>query len=531
MKQTNLFKTLVLTGIILLLLVSLRSDTVAQTWTQLVPSTAKPSHTLRIWSSAVYDQASNRMIIFGGKPDGSCTFVSSTNDAWVLENANGLGGSPAWTQLSPSGGPPAGRRGHSSLYDPASNRMIVFSGDPNCGCTRFNDVWVLTNANGIGTPQWVQLATSGGPPTGRTEGVAYYNSASNRLIVFGGFNCSGGTRNDVWVLSNANGIGGTPTWTQLSPGFGPSVRGRHIGGYDPMTNRMFIYSGQSFCCWGGDFTELWVLTNADGTGGSPAWTLLPQSGGIPASRLDSAAHIYDPATNRFMVYGDGFSSNTDVWVLANANGSGGTPVWTMLSTSGTGPAVPQHGKATYDPATTRLIVFSLQDVWVLTNANGIATLDVNIDIKFCSNPNGFNCKKRGALPVTIFGSADLDVNEIDVSTVQLCLASGPDDPANCISAVDAQFPEDRGDPDTDLGAAQCAVIDGVEQRFLNPDGFEDLDVLFNAPQVATLTECSTLSKGAASSTLVIKGELNDDTPFISIPEDSIGIDQLLIQTK
>lgn len=79
---------------------------------------------------------------------------------------------PTWTQLRPTGGPPSARAEHSGVYDPTSNRMIVFGGQ--AGFRFFNDVWILANANGLGgTPMWTQLNPTGGPPV-RDMGVAAY---------------------------------------------------------------------------------------------------------------------------------------------------------------------------------------------------------------------------------------------------------------------------------------------------------------------------------------------------------------------
>jgi hypothetical protein len=82
------------------------------------------------------------MIVFAG-----ITVEGITNDVLVLSHANGLGGDPAWTQLSPSGGPPAPSDWPTAIYAPATNRMTVFGGRGQGG--PLNDVWVLTNANGI----------------------------------------------------------------------------------------------------------------------------------------------------------------------------------------------------------------------------------------------------------------------------------------------------------------------------------------------------------------------------------------------
>ena len=61
---------------------------------------------------------------------------------------------------------------------------------------------------------WIQLAPTGGPPPVTTFGASIvYDPSTQRLILFGGNNGSVPI-NDVWVLTNANGLGGAPAWTQ-----------------------------------------------------------------------------------------------------------------------------------------------------------------------------------------------------------------------------------------------------------------------------------------------------------------------------
>lgn len=59
----------------------------------------------------------------------------------------------------------------------------------------------------------------------------------------------------------------------------------------------------------------------------------------------------------------------------------------------------------------------------LTNITNLQTPDciipVEIDIKPGSDPNCFNNNGNGVIPVAIFGSEDLDVNDIDAETVEL----------------------------------------------------------------------------------------------------------------
>ncbi len=213
------------------------------------------------------------MIVFGGNPNyGSC--YGTANDVWVLENANGVG-TPNWIQLSPTGELPSQCNSHTSVYDPATNRMIVFGG--YTGVTR-DDVWVLENANGLdatghpATPKWTQLSPTGGPPDPRAHHSAVYDPATNRMIVFGGWN--GPSYNDVWVLENANGVVGTPTWIPLSPdpdpvtGQPPVTRELHTAVYNPLTNRMIVFAGQTRPT-NVTLNDVWVLTHASGLANEP----------------------------------------------------------------------------------------------------------------------------------------------------------------------------------------------------------------------------------------------------------------------
>ncbi len=232
------------------------------------------------------------MIVFGGAEGRSSPCV---NDVWVLTNANGIGGGSAWTQLSPAGGPPAPRYAQGGVYDPTSNTLMIYGGN-DCFSTTFSDFWVLSNANGIGgTPTWTQLSPSGGPGPRQVSQSVVYDSTSNEFILFGGANGSGTDFNDVWVLSNANGSGGAPSWTQLSPtGTFPAARNGNSATYDPGTNRMTIFGGGSNV---GLFGDTWVLANANGLGGDPAWMEIASSSVyFPAPRAQLTA-VYAPVTN------------------------------------------------------------------------------------------------------------------------------------------------------------------------------------------------------------------------------------------
>ena len=183
---------------------------------------------------------------------------------WVLSHANGLGGTPAWTKLLPSGGPPSGVAGSSAVYDPTNNIMTVFAGVNHAATADTNGVWTLSHANGVGgTPQWTNIVANGaaGSPAKRESPTAVYDVANNRMIIFGGGPLTGGSFNDVWVLASANGLG-TPAWTKLRPtGVLPGTRYFTSAVYDAINNQMMVFAGTNDEA---AYFVTWVLSDANG---------------------------------------------------------------------------------------------------------------------------------------------------------------------------------------------------------------------------------------------------------------------------
>jgi Abnormal spindle-like microcephaly-assoc'd, ASPM-SPD-2-Hydin/Galactose oxidase, central domain/Bacterial TSP3 repeat len=313
--------------------------------------------------SAVYDATHDTMIIFGGVGSGF-TPLNYFNTVWILTNASGVGGTPTWTQLSPVGPAPVGRAGHNAIYNPTTNTMTIFGGSDSQS-NLLNDVWVLSNANGSGGASiWTQVSTTGLQPSPRSGHTAVYDASTNNMIAFGG-SSAGGELNDVWTLSNANGLGGTPTWTLLNAAGGPpQARSSHTAVYDPSSNRMIVFGGAG----GGvrALNDLWVLTNANDSGGTASW-LAPATSGTPPALCGHSA-IYDTTTNSMLVFGGGVCGSgpgNDVWRLANANALGASPAWTKLVPSGNlnqagtiGPFPRNSHTAVYDRTTDRMIIFN-----------------------------------------------------------------------------------------------------------------------------------------------------------------------------
>ena len=254
-------------------------------WSALSPAGSPP--VARIEHTAIYDPVRDRMVVFGGY-DGSIF----RNDVWALS----LAGSPAWSALSPAGGPPAARLEHTAIYDPVRDRMVLFGGnDPS------NDVWALSLA---GIPAWSELNPSGTPPPARCCHTAIYDPVRDRMVVFGGAD-GNNYSNGLWALSLAE----SPAWSALAPsGSPPSGRNEHTAIYDPVRDRMVVFGGEDATIYRND---VWALSLA----GSPAWSELTPSGSPPS--VGGATSIYDSVRDRLVMFGTsgGSSLRMEAWAL------------------------------------------------------------------------------------------------------------------------------------------------------------------------------------------------------------------------
>ncbi len=335
--------------------------------------------------TAIHDPIRQRMLIFGGNPGG-------------LLDALSLTGTPNWSQPTPSGTAPPGGAGQVAVYDPDADRMIIFGAgtwelalsggmawreipDPNRAPVRNfaaaaydslglrmimtggsdtaprNDVWQLGLATPA-TPLWSTLTPADSLPNTRTYHTLVFDSARNRMLLFGGL--VGSTlKNDVWALD----LAGPLNWIPLSPaGSLPPARWSHCSVYDPARDRMLVYGGRSATGTLGDVRALSLS-------GTPTWSAISPSGTTPSSR-EGASMIYDPIRDRLVLFGGASTSfeENDTWALSLA----GVPAWTRLTTSGVLPVARYRHAAVYDSRRDRMVIsgghdmgLGYGDVWAL----------------------------------------------------------------------------------------------------------------------------------------------------------------------
>ena len=380
---------------------SMIAEVDARTATRLTPTGTPPPTTCQ-GTSAVYDLNRNRLILHGGS---LCPDIATSADTWVLDNANGAGGTPRWSPVNAGTAVPM--YAHSAVYDSSNDRMVVYGGvqcPPVGGCAARSGTYMLSNAS-AGDSSWVTISPAGALPAPRMYHKAFYNPRTNRMVVYGGHN--GGARVDgqffeVWVLHNANGLeAGPPAWSRLevSSAF-PEAAYRLSAAYDVEFNRLIIFGGIDVT--GQASNAVWVLENADGSEPvAPVWRniVVRDAAGSPSPRLIAQA-AYNPSNNTLTIFGgveqrDGaFVHTADAWRLSNANGIGGPAAWTKLDAAGA-PILDLHENGgAYDQKSNTLMMFATRfpaagptnEVWLLSAA-GADTIAPSTSLAVVPPPN------------------------------------------------------------------------------------------------------------------------------------------------
>ncbi len=253
------------------------------------------------------------------------------------------------------GTPFPGRTGHTATLIESRGQMLVFAG-ASAGGTLLNDVWTMGVAGGSAQP-WSQLAPSGNLPVPRKGHAAVFDVASSQLFVFGGL-ANNAYGNELWSLAIPG--KGNPAWTKVTTARTPAARSGHSAVYDPAApvsppgsppaspparpSSMIVFGGDTGTPLApSPANDAWVLEIVPS--GAPVWSPVQISGGAPPPARIFHSAVYDSLSNRMIVFG-GTTGNAlvanDVWILTDANGSGGGRHGFSIRP----PEVPRQGRIT-----------------------------------------------------------------------------------------------------------------------------------------------------------------------------------------
>jgi cysteine-rich repeat protein len=248
------------------------------------------------------------------------------------------------TWLPYTGARPSARHEAAMIYDSARQRLVLFGGlDPDGAA--LGDTWEFDGTT------WTKMTPAMSPPARWSSGLAYVAGSGAHSVLFGGANGSTGNFGDTW---NYDGV----TWSSITLTPHPQARADHVMAWDSARNVVILYGGTSGLFSG--FSDTWEL-------GLFGW-IERQIPGPPARA--GAGLAYSPARGKAVLFGgSGANASSDTWEY---DGNAWTQVTTGLST----PPARTQGTLGVDASGELLLVggaknFSdlLDDIW-LYNGTG-----------------------------------------------------------------------------------------------------------------------------------------------------------------
>jgi len=285
--------------------------------TATVDVVAPTSPAARWLASAVYDDAQNRVLLFGGLASTGST-LRPLNDLWAWNGQR-------WSFLGASG--PSPRGDLLASWDSDRHRLVVYGGVNDDGS--LGDTWEWDGT------AWTQRATGG--PSLRRHFAGGYDSNRARVVLFGGLLGSTSTPAlDTWEWDGAQ-------WTQrattVPPGFTAPARTMAysdtrqallmpIGSFSNGATEVWQWNGSAWTSVAaGPTTSMPVALAATGademtfymsTGATVRWrggTVSTLAAAGPGA-LDGVALAYDKSRSRLVLFGGlaGQLMSADTWL-------------------------------------------------------------------------------------------------------------------------------------------------------------------------------------------------------------------------
>lgn len=252
----------------------------------------------RTGHSAVYDPVWNRMIVFGGNT-GSFYNLGVTDTVYTFDSIT-----TQWQVLPTTGTDvPAARTAHAAVFDPVYNRMIIFGGWDR-------DEIILTNTYQLdlstSPARWskVMLTTE---PYPRRQATAVYDSLRKRMVLFGGLTNEGNATDEILTLDLSKADVNGQRWEKIIPAVSVSsglARTGHVAVYNSDDDCMLVFGGWSPVSLTKEFYNTTFSFNFK----DRTWTRVLPGPDLPAARRNLGG-VYDPIGKRFIIYGGAYGSD------------------------------------------------------------------------------------------------------------------------------------------------------------------------------------------------------------------------------
>src|SRR5438132_4915241 len=233
---------------------------------------------------------------------------------------------------------PMGRERHTMIYDSHAGRFIVFGGWDGASGTAPNGYSVGTWSYDLGNDSWVKMRPSDSP-TPRSSHSAAYDSRVGKMILFGGANASGVSR-ETWAYDFES-----DSWTDLHP-LNPPPAGAYgqAMAYDSGFDRIVLCGGlQGYV--GGDATGVDAYATNAWTNVTSTQTARPSAGGENALAYDSESH------QTLLSRGSASSFISETWAYDAPSNT-----WTNMRPV-SAPSWRHSHALTYDQLADRIILF------------------------------------------------------------------------------------------------------------------------------------------------------------------------------
>lgn len=237
----------------------------------------------------------------------------------ALPLANAPAQGPSWQSVPQGNVVPSDRMSAALAYDSNRQRTVLFGGADVNSIPRTDTTWEWNGS------LWLQRFPANNPPA-RYAHAMVYDSARQRIVMFGGRDTSQTELNDTWEWDGTN-------WLQATTTMAPSAR-IHFGmAFDSARQRTVLFGGWSPSTPFGDTWE-W-----DGS----SWTQVATTVPGPAAR-HAHAMVYDQHAQHTLLFGGSNppqSQRNDLWSWDGV-------AWRQILTA-VSPGARHHHALAYDP--------------------------------------------------------------------------------------------------------------------------------------------------------------------------------------